>query len=775
MGWWGASLVGLWLTAALGVLMALAAGTLAAGLALVAYRFGRSGERRRPRTGAHRSREPAVAAVLALTAVALGVVCGALATAARTATRDADPLASLARKRAVVRVEATVSDDPRRVTSGAGPPTYLVPAQLTRVVTADTDVRLDVAVLVFGSTESWRPLLPSQSITVVGELAPPRGGDLTAAVISARGDPTLVGRPSWTQVAAGRLRAGLQASCQTLPPGPGGLLPGLVLGDTSRLDAGVEDEFRTTGLTHLVAVSGANVAIVLGVVLFFARWCRAGPRLAAGVCLLALIGFVILARPSPSVVRAAVMGAVGLLALAAGRRRAAAPALAVAVIAGLLWDPSLSADPGFALSTLATGALILLAPRWRDGLRARGLPAWAAEALAVPAAAQVACGPVIVMLSGGVSLVAVPANLLAAPAVAPATLLGVASTLVTPLWTPLGRGLAWLAMWPARWLLTVAHVGAGIPDATLPWPGGATGGALLAAVTAGLLVAPRWPAVTRVVIVGGLAVAVGAVPVRVFASGWPPAGAVMVVCDVGQGDAIVLPVAAHEAIVVDTGPEPTAVDGCLRRLGVLTVDLLVLTHFHLDHVGGVAGLIDGRRVLALLESPFHDPPEGEHLVRSTLAGIPVIEAAPGWTYNRSDLRLTVLAPITRRTGTHSDPNNNSVVLRVISDGVSMLLAGDAETEEQQDLRALDPALIRADVLKVAHHGSAFQDPAFLDEVAPRVALVSVGAGNPYGHPNAAVLARLAGSGATVLRTDRDGDCAVVVTPTGLAVAVRRPP
>ncbi len=116
-----------------------------------------------------------------------------------------------------------------------------------------------------------------------------------------------------------------------------------------------------------------------------------------------------------------------------------------------------------------------------------------------------------------------------------------------------------------------------------------------------------------------------------------------------------------------------------------------------------------------------------------------------------------------------------MVLRVVSDGVSMLLAGDAETEEQQDLRALDPAEIRADVLKVAHHGSAYQDPAFLDEVAPRVALVSVGADNPYGHPSPAVMTRLAGSGARVLRTDQDGDCAVAMTPTGLAEAIRGPP
>ncbi len=779
VGMWITSLGGLWLTARNGLLVAGVAAAL--GLVVAVAMTGR----RTPPRGRHRPTaalpgrsaavEPAVARAAvawAVVAVAIGGVCGALSTAARVGVRDAEPLASLARRHATVHLDAVVSDDPHLLGTGTGPPTYLVPAELTRVTTGGSAVSARVSVLVFGATPAWRNLLPSQRFTIDGKLAPPRGGDLTAAVLDAADDPDLVDRPSWTQLVAGRLRAGLQAACGGLPTGPGGLLPGLVLGDTSRLDPGIEDEFRTTGLTHLVAVSGANVAILLGVVLWVVRWCRAGPILAAGLCLLALVGFVILARPSPSVLRAAAMGVVGLLALASGRRSAAAPALAVAVVAGLLWDPGLAADPGFALSTFATGALVLLAPRWRDALCAHGVPPVVAEALAVPAAAQVACGPVIAMLSGAVSLVAVPANLLAAPAVAPATLLGIAATVLYPLWTNAGTGLAWLASWPARWLVGVAHAGAQIPDATVPWPSGIVGGVLLAAVTVGLLVATRWPVALRVVLIGGLAVIVGAAPVRLLASGWPPTGAVLVVCDVGQGDALVLPVAPHEAVVVDTGPEPTAVDGCLTRLGVTTVDLLVLTHFHLDHVGGITGVLAGRTVGGLLESPYREPPEGERLVGAAAAGLPVAVATPGWSYDRDELTLRVLGPVQLRTGTRSDPNNNSIVLRAVSSGVTMVLAGDAETEEQTDLRSLDPGELRAEVLKVAHHGSAYQDPEFLAAVAPRVALVSVGAGNPYGHPNPALLARLAGAGAVVLRTDQDGDLAVVATPYGVAVATR---
>jgi len=612
-------------------------------------------------------------------------------------------------------------------------------------------------------------------VATAARLAPPGGGDLTAAVLSAIGAPEILGRPSWAQVAAGVLRAGLQAACAPLPAEPGGLLPGLVIGDTSRLDPALSEEFRATGLTHLVAVSGANVAIVLGVVLFAARWCRAGPRLSALICAVALVGFVVLARPSPSVVRAAAMGAVGLLALAAGRTRSATPALAAAVIAGLLIDPALSVDAGFALSVLATGALVLLAPRWRDGLRTRGVPAGVAEALAVPAAAQVACGPVIVALSGEVSLVAVPANLLAVPAVAPATLLGVGSAVVSPLWPDCAELLAWLASWPARWLVAIADFGASVPVGAVPWPSGFAGGLAFVVLTVLVLVASRWPALRKLVVVAALAVVVGAVPVRWVASGWPPAGAVVVVCDVGQGDAVVLPLGPAEAVVVDAGADPVAVDGCLHRLGIHTVSSLVITHFHVDHIGGIAGVLRDRRVAGIVIPVFNEPASGERAVREAAAGeaIAVTEAGPGWAFVRGWLDLRLIGPSRPLTGTRSDPNNNSLLLRAESRGVSVLLVGDAEAEEQHAmLTEVDPTSLRAQVLKVAHHGSSYQDPELLDTIDPVVALVSVGVDNPYGHPNASLLARLARDGAKVLRTDIDGDLAVVVSESGLGVVVR---
>ncbi|BCB79378.1 ComEC/Rec2 family competence protein [Phytohabitans flavus] len=709
--------------------------------------------------------------------VLLGAVCGGAATAARVATRDAEPIAALVRDHARVDVELVVRDDPRPVRSLAGrPQTYLVAAYLRGVRPADGSIAVRARVLVLASDPQWRDLLPGQRLTATGRLLPAGRGDLSAAMLSATAPPVRHGESSWAQRAAGTLRAGLQRACEPLPDAPGGLLPGLVVGDTSRLDPAVDDDFRTTGMTHLVAVSGANVAIVIGAVLLVARWARAGPWLSAALCGVALAGFVILARPSPSVVRAGAMGAIGLIALASGRPRAAVPALAAAVTVLVVWDPELAGDAGFALSVLATSGLLLLAPRWRDGLRRAGVPAGAAEALAVPAAAQFACGPVVAGLSGTVSLVAVPANLLAVPAIAPATLLGVGAAIVSPVWPAGAAFAAWLGGWPAWWLVMVARYGARVPSGALPWPGGVAGALLLGVLSVAFLVAARRRVVRRLAAVVAVAVVIGALPVRLVASGWPPAGWFVAVCSVGQGDTVLVPVGPGQAVVIDAGPEPVAADRCLRRHGVRAVPLVAVTHFHADHVGGLDGVLRGRSVGAVVTTAWPEPAYGRDLVMRSAAAkrVPVEAVTVGWSRVVGEVRVEVVGPPYEMRGTRSDPNNNSLVVRVSAGGLSVLLAGDAESEEQRALLDKVGATgVRADVLKVAHHGSAYQDPEFLDAVDPALALVSVGVDNGYGHPSESVLGRLARGGARVLRTDVDGDLAAVRTGTGeLAVAVR---
>jgi competence protein ComEC len=240
----------------------------------------------------------------------------------------------------------------------------------------------------------------------------------------------------------------------------------------------------------------------------------------------------------------------------------------------------------------------------------------------------------------------------------------------------------------------------------------------------------------------------------------------------------VLPLGSGAAVVVDTGPDPAAADRCLRDLRIRSVPLLVVSHLHADHVGGIEGVFRGRAVTAVLTTTVAEPESGHQLVTDTAraAAVPVQAAHPGTGYQVGGVSLTVIGPPHPLAGTRSDPNNNSVVMLVEAGGLRLLLTGDAEVELQQALLAeLGAGPLRADILKVPHHGSAFQEPAFLDAVAPAVALVPVGADNSYGHPHPAPLAHLARDGARVLRTDTDGDVAAVLRDGELAVVTRGPP
>jgi competence protein ComEC len=247
----------------------------------------------------------------------------------------------------------------------------------------------------------------------------------------------------------------------------------------------------------------------------------------------------------------------------------------------------------------------------------------------------------------------------------------VAAAVISPVWPAAAEFAAWLANWPAWWLVTVARYGARLPAGTLPWPGGVTGALLLAGLTVALLVATRRAAVRRLVAVVAVAVVFGALPVRLVASGWPPRGWVVTACAVGQGDALVLPVAAGVAVVVDAGPDPAAVDGCLRRLGVRDVPLLVFSHFHVDHTGGVTGVFRGRRVATVVTPQWPEPAAGRELVgtAATAGRAGVRAATSGWTYRAGGVELVVLGPPYPLRGTRSDPNNNSLVLLARVGGV----------------------------------------------------------------------------------------------------------
>ena len=712
----------------------------------------------------------AVVALLALGRRARGTLAAAalvLAGVAAVATVRAEqvarsPVAVLAQDGAVVSVVGTVTSDPRR-TAGRFEDVVLTRLDVQEVTGRGSTYALSVPVLVLAD-DSWSDVPLGSTVQVTGRLSPADEADL-AAVLGARGPPRVVAPPDLWWDAAAAVRASIRDAVAHRPADQRALVPALVDGDDAGLDPGLADDFRTTGLTHLLAVSGTNLTLVVGFLLVLARWVGVRGRWLYAVGAVGIAGFVLLARTEPSVVRAAVMGTVALFAMGTNGRQRGTRALGVAVLALLLVEPGLAASIGFALSVLATGGILLLAPGWRDAL-ARWLPRWVAEAVAVPAAAQLACTPVVAAISGQVSLVAVAANLVVAPVVGPATVLGLGGGPVGLVWDPAGRALGTLAGWCVAWIVAVAERGAGLPAAAVGWGTGALALVLLSALVVAVAVGAPYLLRRPTTGLGCCALLVVAVLVRPPTPGWPPDGWVLAACDVGQGDALVLNAAPHVAVVVDAGPDPAAVDACLDRLDVAAVPLVVLTHFHADHVDGLSGVFDGRNVGVVETTRLLDPPEGVREVDDLVAAAGLTPAPAPYAVTRTvgDVSLQALWPPpdspTTGPGDGSTANEASVVLLAEVRGVRILLTGDVEPEGQAALAAALPGL-HVDVLKVPHHGSRYQDEDWLVSLGARVALVSVGADNDYGHPAAEALVPLEATGARVLRTDLDGDLLVV--------------
>ncbi|MEV8224911.1 ComEC/Rec2 family competence protein [Streptomyces sp. NPDC079167] len=759
-------------------------------------------------TGAGPARAPRRAGTRT-TAAAAALLCAA-AGAAGAGLHGADsrsgPVPGLAESYARVVAEVTVTSDPRRTRprvqgDHSTPVSLLLDAEVDRLTAPDGTVTgLSTPVLVMvapgGAAARWQRLLPSTGLRISGRLAPPRHeGERIAAVLGtdAEDPPQVTTEPTLLQRAAGRLRSGLREATDGLDADARALLPGLVVGDTSRVPPDLHDAFKATDLTHLLAVSGANLSILLFLLIgppgTASRSERRGlaPRLGISLRMTALTGggialaFVIVCRPEPSVLRAAACGLITLLAIGTGRRRSLIPALAAAVLLLVLYDPWLARSYGFLLSVLATGALLTLAPRWSGALQRHGVPARLAEMLAAAGAAQAVCAPVVVVLASRVSLVAIPCNLLAEFAVAPATVLGFAALAAAPVSMPAAEVLAGIAGWPVGWIASVARTGAALPGAEAGWPGGWRGAVLLAVLTALLVLSARrlarHPWVCSAAALLLVLAVLRPVPLTRIMTGWPPPGWAFALCDVGQGDAMVLAAGDGTGVVVDTGPEPRLVDRCLRDLGITRVPLLLLTHFHADHVRGLPGVLRGREVGTIQTTGLDEPPEQAAFVKRTAAAarVPMARAVAGERRRTGPLDWQVLwpgAPGAAAAYVTEEPNDSSVTLLVRSGDLTLLLLGDLEPPAQQGVLRSYPVLPRVDVLKVAHHGSAHQDAALLRSARPRFALISCGRDNPYGHPAARTLEALEAAGAKVLRTDIHGAIAVTGSGSGLRAAGR---
>lgn len=597
----------------------------------------------------------------------------------------------------------------------------------------------------------------------------------------------------------GDLRVDFAAAAATLPGDGGQLLPGLVVGDDSGVDAGLRDAMVRSSLSHLTAVSGANCAIVVAAVFGVLALLRADRRVRILGALIALVAFVVLVTPEASVVRAAVMATAVLAGLARGRPRGGLPVLAAAVIVCVLADPALAVHIGFALSVTATAALLVLAAPLARALQ-RWLPRRLAMALSIPLAAQLACQPILLLLEPEVPLLGVLANFLAEPAAALTTVAGLAALVIGAAVPPLFP-LVLVPLWPgAAWIAGLSRTVSAREDWILPTPpaplGALVGIVLCGALLAGILLLGRPPregpvhragspeahALRRhgfvvrsapragsararsraigalllclplVIVAGGLGRSVvgGALVRAEIPSNWAIAA-----CDVGQGDAVLVRSGTQTALV-DAGPDPNALRRCLDLFHLDRIDLFVVSHFDADHVAGypaLRGIVDEIR---------HPPPataaERRLVERWVRDGAVATETTAGQRGQFGDAGWRVHWPpagSARWSG-----NAGSLVWRVRTTLGDALFLGDTDESAQFALRAHEPKLARAPIVKAAHHGSADILPELLRALRPHWAIVSVGADNRYGHPTRRALDAIRSAGGIALRTDTCGSLAL---------------
>lgn len=610
-------------------------------------------------------------------------------------------------------------------------------------------------------TDPRRGLDLGAIVRITGDAMATEPGERAALVVFGMRSEILQPAQGMFGIAA-QVREDFVERATRLPEPGAGLLPGLAVGDTRAVTEELNAAMLTSGLSHLTAVSGANCAIVVGSVFWLVGLCGGGRALRIVLALGALTAFVVLVTPEPSVIRASVMAALAMLTILCGRPGAGVGVLCLAASGILVADPWLAATPGFALSAAATAALIVLAPPLSRGL-SRWMPMPIALAIAIPTAAQLACGPIIALFAEQQSIIGIPANMLADPAAPIATVVGLLACLAAPL-PPLADVFAASAWLPAAWISTTATVSAAVPGGTVLVPPGigtacvvavlsAAMGFILAGTTPFRGAAARW---TKIVSAGVLVVAGGLLGGRMLLTG-PLVGSTVpqawsiAACDVGQGDGLL--VRSEDRIaLIDTGMEPEPLEECLSALDVERIDLLVLTHFDADHVGA-AGSIVGRAD-TVLHGPVASDEEHRLLDDFEGGGAHVVSASAGMHGSLGGAQWRVLWP-RPRSAAFSAGNDTSLVLEFGGGGVPRsLFLGDLSAVPQRmltaDLRGSYP------VVKVAHHGSADQDPGLYAAIRPRIAIFSAGVDNDYGHPRAETIGITEAAGALTVRTDRQG-------------------
>ena len=561
------------------------------------------------------------------------------------------------------------------------------------------------------------------------------------------------------------------------------LVAGLAIGDKSALSSATAESMKVVSLTHLTAVSGANCAIVIGAVYFLLARFALVRQVRLMLTLAALLGYILLVGPQPSVLRAGLMAAIVISARALGRNTSALSALSLAVIILLVSNPWLAGDYGFILSVLATIGILVLAPGLAKRLETR-LPRWLALSLSVSVAAQLLCTPVLLQLQPELSTYSIVANLLAEPLVAPVTVFGMMACLIAPVFPFITSALTWLASLATYLIVYVADFFANAPVATISWPDGLVGTALFAGIAA---MAGVWVLSTNLVLRRVTAIFLGLVLSVILGScassqirigSWLNKDWSVISCDVGQGDATLIRSQGVVALI-DVGRKPHPIARCLNELGIKTIDLLVLTHFDMDHVGGLDGALSAASVKSAIITSYRDDRPAAAITYRKLrrAANYLIEAGVGMTGQLGEFTWKVLSPH-QGAAEAEDSNDGSVTILFESPVMDVLALADLGEEGQMRLARESAGWLGKGfggvplVVKVSHHGSADQYPELYETLKPEIALISVGAHNEYGHPTRRTLNLLEGIGSHIYRTDQLGSIAVTSTSEGLRVTTR---
>jgi competence protein ComEC len=557
------------------------------------------------------------------------------------------------------------------------------------------------------------------------------------------------------------------------------LAKGMLLGQRADIPRDLTDDFNTAGISHLIAISGFNVMLLAGLVTacFGPLTGRRQTIVAAIVIVLAYAAFT---GASPSVLRATAMAIVMLGATLFGRQRSGFTAVVIAGAALVLWQPLIIADVAFQLSFAATVGIVLYAQRIRDVLLSRlsGLSqptaSFLAENLAVTTVASIAVLPIVAGSFGRLSLISLPANVVAGPVFVVALAGSFVTAVAAAIDGELGRLTAEVTYLPIAMLVTIGRWSSELPVAAVSLPVIGRNAWIVVYLFGGLLLAwlsPRYFRVTVDAPVRGsrLSASVAWAGVLVIVTSvtlWQALDGNddrlrLIVLDIGQGDAILIETPAGHRILVDGGPSGPALMQALGRVlphDARRIDLLVLSHGQDDHVTGFVELLERYEVGAAVAGPLEGETAAYGAWRAELErrAVPLQVATSGhWLDLGQGIRLEVLAPNHGASERVDDLNNNSLVARLSYGDVSFLLTGDVEAEGEQALLDSGQAL-NSTVLKLAHHGSeGSSTPALLDAVRPRLAVVSAGADNSFGHPSPTTRLRLAGT--ALLRTDLNGD------------------